>query len=526
MRRRVTALLLVLVVVLGCMPSAYAVDIDPFPTPDVYVERYFDFKVDMGDMKDTVYAAVSMPEVLLHPEVFVFIHARARSDKDLHRGYDYVISDLNDLGYRVVSLNICDIYEKISIGEKYEITHVQAAVSSALSMLREGMVEGLYFGSVHTVSLVGHSRGGYLVLRVADDLMEQGYTVANILSLAPCIVDTTNLSIPDVDTTIIIPEQDGDVVDMDGAVLYSEAVGSERDTTVRSLFLLGANHNAFNTELKLDDRFYLTQYGRNIFSQEDLDELKQYALDVNVQREFFRNCVLKYMTDYEDSPVRVVVDDSGYTVGSSESEYVLKYPTVTLGDNFVYREYIGGSTWLNPAGLKWSFVDAEWVSREVNSVMPRRSLSYFREPGFYTGTYDFLSFDSHSGVGVCNIPDKAMDTCQFDLAIDWTTSGGPSTQLFVTAVYTDGTEFKYAFTPVYITGNLRTTYGGYIYNRFTPFASFSLDLDESKILDKLIFASNTDVSFAVGDFFYTAEEVLEEDTVVEPVDDGVTRSGI
>ncbi|GIM88406.1 hypothetical protein Ato02nite_001990 [Paractinoplanes toevensis] len=109
------------------------------------------------------------------------------------------------------------------------------------------------------VFLMGHSRGGEGVSRAAMDTLtpppaaQDGYhgkvrwTIRGLLLIGPTIFGHD--PVPDVPSATILPGCDGDVFDLQGQMFVDETRGVSRGKALHSaLYVIGANHNFFNTE--------------------------------------------------------------------------------------------------------------------------------------------------------------------------------------------------------------------------------------------------------------------------------------
>jgi hypothetical protein len=108
------------------------------------------------------------------------------------------------------------------------------------------------------VLLVGHSRGGEGVNRAATDSIspppgDTGYagpvrwTIRGTLLIGPTIFGHNPA--PDVPSVTILPGCDGDVSDLQGQMYLDATRGISRGAALHSaLYVVGANHNFFNTE--------------------------------------------------------------------------------------------------------------------------------------------------------------------------------------------------------------------------------------------------------------------------------------
>ncbi|WP_433306610.1 hypothetical protein ACQP2F_21270 [Actinoplanes sp. CA-030573] len=109
------------------------------------------------------------------------------------------------------------------------------------------------------VFLMGHSRGGEGVSRAAMDTLtpppaaQDGYhgpvrwTIRGLLLIGPTIFGHD--PVPDVPSATILPGCDGDVYDLQGQMFVDATRGVSRGKALHSaLYVVGANHNFFNTE--------------------------------------------------------------------------------------------------------------------------------------------------------------------------------------------------------------------------------------------------------------------------------------
>jgi hypothetical protein len=109
------------------------------------------------------------------------------------------------------------------------------------------------------VFLMGHSRGGEGVSRAALDTLtpppaaQDGYhgkvrwTIRGLLLIGPTIFGQN--PVPDVPSATILPGCDGDVADLQGQIFVDATRGVSQGKALHSsLYVVGANHNFFNTE--------------------------------------------------------------------------------------------------------------------------------------------------------------------------------------------------------------------------------------------------------------------------------------
>ncbi|GLY04092.1 hypothetical protein [Actinoplanes sp. NBRC 101535] len=105
------------------------------------------------------------------------------------------------------------------------------------------------------VFLMGHSRGGEGVNRAAmdsltpppGDRIATRWTIRGLMLIGPTIFGHD--PVPDVPSVTILPGCDGDVADLQGQMFVDATRGVGRGRALHSaLFMIGANHNYFNTE--------------------------------------------------------------------------------------------------------------------------------------------------------------------------------------------------------------------------------------------------------------------------------------
>jgi hypothetical protein len=115
------------------------------------------------------------------------------------------------------------------------------------------MVEGVV--DMDRISLIGHSRGGEAVVTANHfNLTEHlGYGIMAVASIAP--VDFHNYPMRENPYFVMFGSADGDVWDCQGFRIYDRALEFPEPLTTHkgSLFIIGANHNFFNTEWTFDE---------------------------------------------------------------------------------------------------------------------------------------------------------------------------------------------------------------------------------------------------------------------------------
>lgn len=211
-------------------------------------------------------------------------HANENANLRFDTGFNYLIEKLAQNGYGAVSLDVSSAYQwKYGDGDDQEkILHIalrhlellkeaNAEGNSKLPLLKEGSLD------LDHIILIGHSRGGAAVFSVG--MQEE---VEGILSIAPTLpADSEQREWPQVDTSIIVPEYDGDVVSLDGFSIQSILEKKNEEFSAVTL-LRKANHNYFNSNLEDNDsRLARTEeeLSDQISKEEQQQFLVNYAID-------------------------------------------------------------------------------------------------------------------------------------------------------------------------------------------------------------------------------------------------------
>lgn len=105
------------------------------------------------------------------------------------------------------------------------------------------------------VGLLGHSRGGEAVSLVPSMLAAEpvaGVTLGAVFALAPTEFFQSP-EVVDVPYLLTLPGCDGDVSDLQGAIIYDRSLAAGSGHAKAQVLFIGANHNFFNTTWELDD---------------------------------------------------------------------------------------------------------------------------------------------------------------------------------------------------------------------------------------------------------------------------------
>lgn len=108
-------------------------------------------------------------------------------------------------------------------------------------------------GDLNKVVLIGHSRGAADIFDIAKT--SKLIHPIGLLSIAPSL--TTELAKPyvDVPTSIILPQYDGDVSELDGGILFEELKNSNKKSGVEQVYLHNADHGGFNSAILPQDPY-------------------------------------------------------------------------------------------------------------------------------------------------------------------------------------------------------------------------------------------------------------------------------
>ena len=416
------------------------------------------------DGKLEITGSIHYPEVQKYDKVFFFIHGRMRYNPFAHHGFDYVIERLNYEGYRVISLNISSIYHSPEDIDG-EINAVVSAVNKTLKYIKS---EKKDFGNIKNLSFVGHSRAGFHVFKISEDLIKKNYQIESILSIAPYVMDWDNISFPDIETTIIVPEFDGDVDDLDGYKLYDEGVKLQRKSVLRCIYLYGGNHNFFSTEMQNDDTEYLKL----------LDIYNKYRLGRTEQENFLKEFILRFMTNEENYDIILKAAHNCREYSSDFKRQSLKNVEVLSNNAMLNRIYV----------------------EEDDMVVS--DYSWFLEPGFESNYYDIMTFyDEKSSIKFDFLNGNYSDL-MLELAIDSTKTNSKDIKVEVIVEYSNKVKDIFTFTPYAVEGELIKVDDFEVYwSRAIPLEQFFFDINESCPIDTITLQCSQNAQIILGDFF-------------------------
>jgi hypothetical protein len=182
-----------------------------------------------------------------------------------YKGFDYLTRALAARGYLALSINVNAAFTNGWGEDPGGLTRFPQIVDlylASLAVANAGTDVGFNApltgkADLSKIAFVAHSQSGGLATNVikaraanaSPELIAQGFgPIGGILYLAPAYAAATE-GVPDVPLSVILPACDGDISDLAGQKYY-EAARLAPDRLHPSVYLVGANHNFFNTGLK------------------------------------------------------------------------------------------------------------------------------------------------------------------------------------------------------------------------------------------------------------------------------------
>lgn len=226
-----------------------------------------------------VSGAMSLPKKDGKSPLALIIHGSHDNDNlntPLYKGFQYLIDFLASRGYAAASLNVQPAYVW-SYGDNDDNEKIRAMYRVYIDDLKKSKFKDKI--DFENIVLIGHSRGGQTVL----DIAKENENIKGIISIAPTEPTDLNSKFKDIPSAIIIPEFDGDVISLDGFPVYEAIVSDSSRLSNASLVLLKkANHNWFNSELKINDTKLLSNEDKlktQLKKEEQQVFIKNFAAD-------------------------------------------------------------------------------------------------------------------------------------------------------------------------------------------------------------------------------------------------------
>ena len=216
-------------------------------------------------------------------------HSNDDESKRFDTGFDYLVEALAKRGFIAISLDLSKpyIWKYGDNDDREKSIHVALDHFDQLLKTAKGNVTGFptdLTGKIdfQRIGLIGHSRGGETMLDIAVEIENKGYPVSAILSVAPTFF-FPDRQWPTSDVAILVPEFDGDVVNLDGYLMLSAL---NRNTTGDHALvrLQRANHNFFNRHLTRNDA---SMQRSEELLKDQLSREDQESFLVHLSTEFF-----------------------------------------------------------------------------------------------------------------------------------------------------------------------------------------------------------------------------------------------
>ncbi|BDR76114.1 alpha/beta hydrolase [Clostridium tetani] len=260
---------------------------------------------------------ISAPEELKEraPVVLIFHGQHGDGDNEFEKGFKYLTEALaqnNMISISVdTSINYAFEYNGVKVGEPIANERIKPLAQEILDSLQEanlGNEKGYNIDlkdkiDLDNIGLIGHSVAGQGVFKIAEEQINKGNKgIKGIISLTPANNEVIE-KFPDVPAAIIVSEYDGDVIH-GGADIYNDIINhGDRKSPLGLTYLIGANHNAYNTLL-----------GEKEFSKPEMT-YGTYPDKISKEdhRKFFANYAvdnMKYFFGFENSQSPIFDRDS------------------------------------------------------------------------------------------------------------------------------------------------------------------------------------------------------------------------
>ena len=235
--------------------------------PETGERPLYDYNLGEGSLEDgrtvpyEMQGVIGVPEGENRPVAVIvhgshFIETAAANRYDL--GFSYLVRALADAGYLAIALNV-NINYSFESGEPTGNVRTRQILQQQLELLAQAIGGKSVFpvdltgkGDLSRTVLIGHSRGGFDILEVGPQLENVG--VSGMLCVAASEYKTLDGQVPDVPLSFLIPQYDGDVIDLDGATLYETTRNTPGRTAPAELvYLNNSDHSGFNEALTEPD---------------------------------------------------------------------------------------------------------------------------------------------------------------------------------------------------------------------------------------------------------------------------------
>lgn len=454
-------------------------------------------KTSLGqDLTYTMNGGISVPDSNDNP-VVVLLHGSHDVDRSADSRYDlgfsYLMKNLAEQGYLAISINVNWQYT-LDEGEPLGLERIQSIVTSHLEELqRANRGESDLFGvdlagkcDFSQVVLVGHSRSGGAIFDLAQLLPEKlkDLAIAGLLSIAPTDVAEDDMKVADFPTSVIVPELDGDVADLDGFAAFDFIRTVEnRKQDAQLVYLYGANHNAFNPAILTQDLGQIWHTG------------EKKTISGDAQRNFTKQYVSAFVEAVTSSRTITSIGDS--------------LSGALFDQTVMISNYIPGgiSLYLAP-GESVTGENAKITPQVQSHIVENNTAGLFRHPGGGNNDRDLdllhISWETSDAMvsfSTKNVDCTGMDTLNLYLAQDSTSALNQQKNQSFTIELVDSKGTLYPFllgdtTPALVHQPGEAIRDDTVFSLLTPMGMVSVPLDRfGEIKDiaevRLKFTENT-----------------------------------
>lgn len=432
---------------------------------------------------------IGLPEKQKSSELYIFIHGRLGAVENSEFGFSYLVDAMASMGYRAISINAVGLY----MSNINETQLFQEAILQLLNLASDGKLintdneRPIYLDNIRDVNLLGHSRAGYNVFKIADKLMNNGYNVTHITSIAPLYFEKLDdEELHQIPITIILPEFDGDIVSLEGEDIYNDLIKSKYKANIDSYYLFGANHNYFNTAMTRDDS-----------SNEDYNHVRNSIYSILPREEQMRFMIKLLMGNIGAGSSNSASISETVKFRDSVDANTDKFIKVTGGiiDNrelvqYIYKKYEPNyKTVLNSKSTVEELTSAEALKIESSKVYDYASISAFKTPGRLDNTYNYYEIESIGNVAF-DISDSTANEVIIDVALDSTNyipDLNESIPVIAVAITdTNGEITVKTFELTYIMGYCENVGGNQKrFSTYTPFEQLRFRLPKEMIIDSI-----------------------------------------
>lgn len=429
---------------------------------------------------------LSIPKEQKSDTVVILLHGRLGIVENSEYGFSYLADYLASNGYRAISLDLTSLYSDF-INENELIKQAVLGMIEDINNNQHSEIitnKRIQFGKIQNIVLLGHSRAGDHIFKIADALNNNTKIHINkLISVAPCIVNDLFETSSNIDTTIVIPEFDGDVYELVGSDIYTYLDEKEdRTANTQLYFLFGGNHNYFNTAMTYDDG------GKLDFKRTENERITRES-----QMKFLEGIVA----------LDVLNNQEEFEKLTKESKYIL-------------RKLNGGYKSIKNMQLN---IDNEHIeSIIINNKYGQNELTYFKEPGDYVKEYQYLKFSDTDKISYKVMQDLG-NTVVLDLALDSTTykdqglSDSNIPEYTISIIDVKGNIIgSTVYKPTIIRGKLDYIQGGLCFNRWTPIEQIEIPVEKEGLnCNRIEIQSYNESNLLIKNIYtYTKEAEPEE----------------